>query len=93
MKPSFSARVKFSSRAYCARFNFTGGDQQKKVGILSGGERNRVHLAKILKSGANVLLLDEPTNDLDVNTLRALEEALAKFRGFGFGDFRTIAGS
>ena len=69
------------SRAYCARFNFTGGDQQKKVGMLSGGERNRVHLAKILKSGGNVLLLDEPTNDLDVNTLRALEEALLSFTG------------
>jgi ATP-binding cassette ChvD family protein len=69
------------SRAYCARFNFTGGDQQKKVGMLSGGERNRVHLAKILKSGGNVLLLDEPTNDLDVNTLRALEEALLNFAG------------
>ncbi len=70
-----------SSRAYCSRFNFTGGDQQKKVGVLSGGERNRVHLAKMLKSGANVLLLDEPTNDLDVNTLRALEEALVNFAG------------
>jgi ATP-binding cassette ChvD family protein len=70
-----------SSRAYCARFNFTGQDQQKKVGVLSGGERNRVHLAKMLKSGANVLLLDEPTNDLDVNTLRALEEALVNFTG------------
>jgi ATP-binding cassette ChvD family protein len=69
------------SRAYCARFNFTGADQQKKVGMLSGGERNRVHLAKILKSGGNVLLLDEPTNDLDVNTLRALEEALLSFTG------------
>lgn len=69
------------SRAYCARFNFTGGDQQKKVGSLSGGERNRVHLAKVLKSGGNVLLLDEPTNDLDVNTLRALEEALLSFAG------------
>ena len=69
------------SRAYCARFNFTGGDQQKKVGVLSGGERNRVHLAKILKSGGNVLLLDEPTNDLDVNTLRALEDALLSFAG------------
>lgn len=69
------------SRAYCARFNFTGGDQQKKVGVLSGGERNRVHLAKMLKSGGNVLLLDEPTNDLDVNTLRALEEALSNFAG------------
>lgn len=70
-----------SSRGYCARFNFSGSDQQKKVGMLSGGERNRVHLAKILKAGANVLLLDEPTNDLDVNTLRALEEALLSFAG------------
>jgi len=69
------------SRAYVARFNFSGQDQQKKVGILSGGERNRVHLAKMLKEGANVLLLDEPTNDLDVNTLRALEEALETFAG------------
>jgi ATP-binding cassette ChvD family protein len=69
------------SRAYCARFNFTGADQQKKVGMLSGGERNRVHLAKMLKSGGNVLLLDEPTNDLDVNTLRALEDALTSFAG------------
>src|SRR3954466_2966911 len=65
-----------NSRAYVARFNFSGSDQQKKVGILSGGERNRVHLAKMLKEGSNVLLLDEPTNDLDVNTMRALEEAL-----------------
>jgi ATP-binding cassette ChvD family protein len=70
-----------NSRAYCAAFNFKGGDQQKKVGQLSGGERNRVHLARILKSGANVLLLDEPTNDLDVDTLRALEEALEDFAG------------
>jgi energy-dependent translational throttle protein EttA len=70
-----------NSRAYCAAFNFKGGDQQKKVGALSGGERNRVHLAKMLKSGANVLLLDEPTNDLDVDTLRALEEALEDFAG------------
>ncbi len=69
------------SRAYCARFNFTGGDQQKKVGVLSGGERNRVQLAKLLKAGGNVLLLDEPTNDLDVNTLRALEEALLNYAG------------
>lgn len=69
------------SRAYVSRFNFSGSDQQKKVGTLSGGERNRVHLAKILKQGANVLLLDEPTNDLDVNTLRALEEALENFAG------------
>src|SRR5881409_1095358 len=70
-----------NSRAYVARFNFSGGDQQKKVGNLSGGERNRVHLAKTLKQGANVLFLDEPTNDLDVNTLRALEEALENFAG------------
>jgi ATP-binding cassette ChvD family protein len=70
-----------NSRAYCGAFNFKGGDQQKKVGQLSGGERNRVHLAKMLKSGANVLLLDEPTNDLDVDTLRALEEALEDFAG------------
>jgi ATP-binding cassette ChvD family protein len=70
-----------ASRAYVARFNFSGSDQQKKVGTLSGGERNRVHLAKMLKEGANVLLLDEPTNDLDVNTLRALEEALDNFAG------------
>ena len=70
-----------NSRAYVARFNFHGADQQKKVGNLSGGERNRVHLAKMLKEGANVLLLDEPTNDLDVNTMRALEEALENFAG------------
>lgn len=70
-----------NSRAYVARFNFSGSDQQKKVTELSGGERNRVHLAKMLKEGANVLLLDEPTNDLDVNTLRALEEALLNFAG------------
>jgi energy-dependent translational throttle protein EttA len=70
-----------NSRAYVSRFNFSGSDQQKKVGTLSGGERNRVHLAKMLKEGANVLLLDEPTNDLDVNTLRALEEALENFGG------------
>jgi len=70
-----------NSRAYVARFAFSGTDQQKKVGMLSGGERNRVHLAKMLKEGANVLLLDEPTNDLDVNTLRALEEALVNFAG------------
>jgi ATP-binding cassette ChvD family protein len=70
-----------NSRGYCSAFNFKGGDQQKKVGQLSGGERNRVHLAKMLKSGANVLLLDEPTNDLDVDTLRALEEALEEFAG------------
>ncbi len=72
---------KMNSRAYVASFNFAGSDQQKKVGTLSGGERNRVHLAKTLKEGANVLLLDEPTNDLDVNTLRALEEALENFAG------------
>jgi len=70
-----------SSRAYCGRFNFKGGDQQKKVKLLSGGERNRLHLAKMLQSGGNVLLLDEPTNDLDVETLRALEEALLDFAG------------
>ncbi len=70
-----------NSRGYCSSFNFKGADQQKKVGALSGGERNRVHLAKMLKSGANVLLLDEPTNDLDVDTLRALEEALEDFAG------------
>ena len=70
-----------SSRAYCGSFNFKGADQQKKVGQLSGGERNRVNLAKMLKSGANVLLLDEPTNDLDIDTLRALEEARVDFAG------------
>jgi len=69
------------SRAYVGRFNFRGADQQKKVGQLSGGERNRVHLAKMLKSGSNVILLDEPTNDLDVDTLRALELALLEFAG------------
>jgi ATP-binding cassette ChvD family protein len=70
-----------NSRAYCSSFNFKGGDQQKKVGLLSGGERNRVHMAKLLKEGGNVLLLDEPTNDLDVETLRALEDALEDFAG------------
>ena len=74
-------RRKMPSRAYCALFNFRGPDQQKKVGQLSGGERNRVHIAKMLKTGANVLLLDEPTNDLDVDTLRALEEALLDYPG------------
>ncbi len=74
-------RRKMPSRAYCALFNFRGADQQKKVGQLSGGERNRVHLAKMLKTGANVILLDEPTNDLDVDTLRALEDALLEFPG------------
>ncbi len=74
-------KKEMSSRAYCARFNFTGSDQQKYVSTLSGGERNRVHLAKTLKAGANVILLDEPTNDLDVHTLRALEEALLNFAG------------
>lgn len=72
---------RINSRAYVGRFNFTGSDQQKRIGDLSGGERNRVHLAKMLKSGANLLLLDEPTNDLDVNTLRALEEGLLNFAG------------
>ena len=70
-----------NSRAYVARFNFSGSDQQKKVSMISGGERNRVHLARMLKETANVLLLDEPTNDLDVNTMRALEEALENFAG------------
>jgi len=74
-------KKEMNSRAYCASFNFKGADQQKKVGTLSGGERNRVHLAKMLRSGANLLLLDEPTNDLDVETLRALEEALEDFAG------------
>ena len=72
---------KINARAYCSSFNFAGADQQKKVGVLSGGERNRVHLAKMLKEGHNVLLLDEPTNDLDVNTLRALEDALEEYAG------------
>ena len=70
-----------NARAYCAQFGFTGADQQKKVGVLSGGERNRVHLARLLKSGANLILLDEPTNDLDVNSIRALEEGLENFAG------------
>jgi ATP-binding cassette ChvD family protein len=74
-------KIEMNSRAYVARFNFSGNDQQKRIGQLSGGERNRVHLAKMLKSGSNVLLLDEPTNDLDVNTMRALEEALENFGG------------
>ena len=73
--------AEMNSRAYCSAFNFKGGDQQKKVDILSGGERNRVHMAKLLKSGGNVLLLDEPTNDLDVETLRALEDAIVDFAG------------
>jgi sulfate-transporting ATPase len=74
-------KVQMPSRAYLARFNFRGADQQKPVGQLSGGERGRLHLAKMLRSGANVLLLDEPSNDLDVETLRALEEALLEFAG------------
>ena len=78
---SRSATAKMNSRAYVSGFNFKGSDQQKKVGTLSGGERNRVHLAKLLRSGGNLLLLDEPTNDLDVDTLRALEEALLAFAG------------
>lgn len=73
--------AQMNSRAYCSAFNFKGGDQQKPVGLLSGGERNRVHMAKLLKSGGNVLLLDEPTNDLDVETLRALEDAIENFAG------------
>ena len=77
----YLGKREINSRAYCSSFNFKGSDQQKKVGMLSGGERNRVHLAKMLKTGANVLLLDEPTNDLDVDTLRALEEALEDFAG------------
>ena len=72
---------KINSRAYVSKFNFNGGDQQKKVGVLSGGERNRLHLAMTLKTEANVLLLDEPTNDIDVNTLRALEEGIESFAG------------
>ena len=74
-------RTEVNSRAYVGQFNFTGSDQQKPVNLLSGGERNRVHLARMLKDGANVLLLDEPSNDLDVNTLRALEEAILAFAG------------
>jgi energy-dependent translational throttle protein EttA len=77
----YLGKIEVPSRAYCGRFNFKGGDQQKKIKVLSGGERNRVHLAKMLMSGGNVLLLDEPTNDLDVDTLRALEEALLDFAG------------
>ncbi|QRG07136.1 energy-dependent translational throttle protein EttA [Xanthobacter dioxanivorans] len=77
----YVGKKEIPSRAYCAAFNFKGGDQQKKVGMLSGGERNRVHLAKVLQRGGNVLLLDEPTNDLDVETLRALEEALEDYAG------------
>jgi ATP-binding cassette ChvD family protein len=77
----YLGKREINSRAYCGAFNFKGADQQKKVGMLSGGERNRVHLAKMLKKGANLLLLDEPTNDLDVDTLRALEEALLEFAG------------
>ena len=74
-------KAEVSSRAYLSWFNFRGADQQKKVGVLSGGERNRVHLAKLIKTGANVILLDEPSNDLDVDTLRALEDALLDFAG------------
>jgi ATPase subunit of ABC transporter with duplicated ATPase domains len=74
-------KAEVNSRSYVARFGFSGTDQQKHVGHLSGGERNRVHLARMLMSGANVLLLDEPTNDLDVNTMRALEEAILNFAG------------
>ena len=77
----YLGKREINSRAYTGAFNFKGSDQQKKVGQLSGGERNRVHLAKMLKSGANLLLLDEPTNDLDVETLRALEDALTDYAG------------
>src|SRR5262249_28829288 len=77
----YFAKLRLSARSYAARFNFKGTDQQKKVGVLSGGERNRVQLAKLLKRAGNVLLLDEPTNDLDVDTLRALEEAIENFAG------------
>ncbi len=77
----YLGKKEINSRAYTSAFNFKGGDQQKKVGMLSGGERNRVHMAKMLQKGANVLLLDEPTNDLDVDTLRALEEALEDYAG------------
>ena len=79
--PIVLGKRKVPARAYVAQFNFKGPDQEKKVGLLSGGERNRVHLAKLLKSGGNLLLLDEPTNDLDVDMLRALEEALLDFGG------------
>ena len=74
-------RLEINPRAYLSWFNFRGADQQKKVGVLSGGERNRLHLAKLLKEGGNVMLLDEPTNDLDVDTLRALEDAILRFAG------------
>jgi sulfate-transporting ATPase len=74
-------KAEVNARAYCARFNFAGTDQQKKVKDISGGERNRVHLARMLKEGANLVILDEPTNDLDINTLRALEEGLESFAG------------
>ena len=74
-------KAEMNSRAYCSAFNFKGGDQQKKINLLSGGERNRVHMAKLLARGGNVLLLDEPTNDLDVETLRALEDAIVDFAG------------
>ncbi len=78
---SLAGKQMMNGRAYCSRFNFKGADQQKKVGILSGGERNRVHLAKLLRAGGNLLLLDEPTNDLDVATLRSLEEGMMNFGG------------
>ena len=77
----YLGKKEVNSRAYCSSFNFKGGDQQQKVGSLSGGQRNRVHMAKMIKSGSNVLLLDEPTNDLDTETLAALEDALEDFAG------------
>lgn len=85
--------AQMNSRAYCGAFNFKGGDQQKKVGLLSGGERNRVHMAKLLKSGGNVILLDEPTNDLDVETLRALEDALVDFAAAQWSSPTTASSS
>ena len=89
----YLGKREINSRAYCGAFNFKGADQQKKVGMLSGGERNRVHLARMLKEGANLLLLDEPTNDLDVETLRALEDALCWSSRVARWSSATIASS